>query len=238
MTYGQFDWTEPKPSTEPRRLTGNVTMHPGEIETPYPIVEQFDVDPAMLRDPVPSDEPAPVDIQGGIEGNRALVLGLRRALASGDPAAVNRFYGRGFRSFIAGELPFGWDHLPLQEIYAPLVEHLASPLTFRYGAVFADETRAFERMVSFARLDDGTVWHNWHAIMHEIRDGKIVQTREYFDTSHAWATLGRWAPWGDQPPQLRSMPRRSNLQGIAMTVNYKPNEGPDLARWQPFPPVD
>jgi ketosteroid isomerase-like protein len=239
MTYGQYgDWTEPTPVTQPRRLTGNVAMYPGEIETPFEIVDQFDVDPAMLRDPVPSDAPAPVGGEGGVEGNRALVLGLRRAVASGDPAAVDRFYGRGFRYYVAGEHPFGWDHLPLREIYAPLVEHLASPLTLRYGAVFADETRAFERMVSFARLDDGTVWHNWHAIMHEIRDGKIVQTREYLDTSHVWATLGRWASWGDQPPQLRSTPRRSNLQGIAMTINYKPNEGPDLERWQPFPPVE
>jgi ketosteroid isomerase-like protein len=239
MAYGQYGgWTEPQPSTEPRRLTGNVAMHPGEIETPFEIVDQFDVDPAMVRDPVPSDDPAPVGGEGGVEGNRALVLGLRQAVASGDPAAVDRFYGRGFRYYVAGEHPFGWDQPPLQEIYAPLVEHLASPLTLRYGAVFADETRAFERIVSFARLDDGTVWHNWHAIMHEIRDDKIVQTREYLDTAHVWATLGRWASWGDTPPQLRSTPRRSNLQGIAMTVNYKPNEGPDLDRWHPFPPVD
>lgn len=237
-TYGQYGWTEPRPATGPRVLTGNIAMRPsGEIETPFEIQERFEIPPAMLRDPSPTDERAPVGAEGGIDGNRALVRGLRQAVASGDAAAVDRFYGRGFRHFIAGERPFGWDHLPLQEIYAPLVEHLASPLTYRYSPVFADETRAFERIVSFARLDDGSVWHNWHAIFHEIRDNKIVQTREYLDTAHAWATLGRWATWGGEPPGLRSMPRRSNLQGIAMTVNYKPNEGPDLERWQPFPPI-
>jgi hypothetical protein len=103
--------------------------------------------------------------------------------------------------------------------------------------VLADETRAFEQMTSFARLDDGTVYNNWHAFVHEIRHGKIVQTREYLDTRHVWGALGRWAAWGETPVKPRSTPRRSNLQAIAMTVQYKPNMGPDLERWQPFPPV-
>ena len=92
--------------------------------------------------------------------------------------------------------------------------------------------------MSFARLDDGTVWHNWHAFIHEIRLGKIVQTREYLDTGHIWATLARWAPWGKKLPTTRAVTRRSNLQSIVMTVNYRPNEGPDrLERWHPFPPM-
>jgi hypothetical protein len=92
-------------------------------------------------------------------------------------------------------------------------------------------------MMSFARLDDGTVYHNWHAVMYEIRGGKIVQTREYLDTSHVWGTLGRWASWGDHPATPLTVVRRSNLQGIAMTVQYKPNEGPDLERWRPLLPL-
>src|SRR3546814_9411723 len=32
-----------------------------------------------------------------------------------------------------------------------------------YGPMVADENRVFEQMDSFARLDDGTVYNNWHA---------------------------------------------------------------------------
>jgi hypothetical protein len=175
LTYGQSGGrADPAPSTEPRRPFGNGPTYPGEMDTPFEIVEQFDLDPRMLCDAVASTSAPPVDIEPGVSGNRALVRGLRRALASGDQATVNSFYGPGYRHFIAGDRPFGWDHLPLEEIYAPLVEHLASPLTLRYGPVLADETRAFEQMMSFARLDDGTLYNNWHAVMYEIRAGKIV----------------------------------------------------------------
>jgi ketosteroid isomerase-like protein len=238
LTYGQSGGrAEPAPSREPRQPFGNGPTYPGEMDTPFEIVEQFDLDPRMLCDAVASASAPPVDIEPGVAGNRAVLRGLRRALALGDQAAVNSFYGPGYRHFIAGDRPFGWDHLPLEEIYAPLVEHLASPLTLRFGPVLADETRAFEQMMSFARLDDGTVYNNWHAVMYEIRGGKIVQTREYLDTCHVWATLGRWASWADHPATPLRVVRRSNLQGIAMTVQYKPNQGPDLARWQPLPPV-
>src|SRR3546814_19489453 len=91
---------------------------------------------------------------------------------------------------MAGERPFGWDHLPLEEIYAPLVAHLASPIGVRYGPPLAEGDRVIEEMDVIARLDDGTLYNNWHCFVHEIRDGKIVQTREYLDTHHMWE-IGR-----------------------------------------------
>src|SRR3546814_18414508 len=89
---------------------------------------------------------------------------------------------------------------------------MASPLTVWYGPMVADENRVFEQMDSFARLDDGTVYNNWHAFVHEIRDGKIVQTREYHDPRHVWTVLGHWAPWGATPVPPRPRPPRSTLQ--------------------------
>src|SRR3546814_15526691 len=72
----------------------------------------------------------------------------------------------------------------------------------------------------------------WHAFVHEIRDGKIVQTREYHDPRHVWTVLGRWAPWGATPVPPRSRPRRSNLQSIATTIQYETSAGPDLERYR------
>src|SRR3546814_15121992 len=86
-----------------------------------------------------------------------------------------------------------------------------------------------------ARLDDGTPYNNWHCFVHEIRDGKIVQTREYLDTHHMWVALARWASWGRTPVPPRSVPRRSNLQEIATVIQY-PTMFLELDRWKPFGP--
>src|SRR3546814_17968021 len=95
----------------------------------------------MLVDPVPSGAATPVRVQPGIEGNKALVRALRKAKASGNQAMVNSFYAKGFRHWIGGEQPFGWDHIPQKDIYAPLAKHMASPLTVWYGPMVADENR-------------------------------------------------------------------------------------------------
>ena len=139
ITFGPLgDWPKLEPPTNPRRRNRHgvvppSTLAPSEVETVFEVTDKFDLDPRLLADVVPSDSPPPVHVQPGIAGNKALVQALRRARAAGDPAVVNTFYAKGFRHFIGGERPFGWDHLPLAEIYAPLVKHMATPLTVYYG---------------------------------------------------------------------------------------------------------
>ena len=242
MTFGKLgQWPDLAPPTAPRRRSRHGSrpvpvLAESELETVFDVVDEFDLDPRLLRDVEPSGAAAPSHAGAGVEGNKALVRALRHARAAGDINAVNELHAEGFRHFIAGERPFGWDHLPLQQIYAPLVEHLAGPLKLRYGPPIAEGDRVFEEMDSFARLDDGTVYNNWHCIVHEIREGKIVQTREYMDTRHMWVVLGRWASWAATPVTPRATPRRSNLQGIAATIQY-PTMFRDLERWRPFEPV-
>jgi ketosteroid isomerase-like protein len=244
IAFGRLGkWPELKPPTSPRRRNQHGVIKPpplpaSEVETVFEVIDRFDLNPRMLVDPIPSGTAPPVKAQPGIEGNKTLIRGLNRALASGNQAMVNSFYGKGFRWWIGGEDgAFGWNHLPRKALYAPLVQHLASPLTLRFGPMVADETRVFQQMDSFGRLDDGTVYNNWHAFVHEIRDGRIVQTREYHDPRNMWVVLGRFAPWGATPPAPRSRPRRSNLQGIATTIQYPTGGGPDLERWKAFEPL-
>lgn len=234
-------WRELAPPTEPRRRNWHSADKPqlarGEVEAVFEVVDEIELDPVVLADVVPSAAAPPVTVAPGPEGNKALVRGLRQARAGGDPAAVGTFFAEGYRHFLAGERPFGWDHLPLEEIYAPLVQHLASPLTVRYGPPVADGDVVVEEADVFARLDDGTVYNNWHCCFHEIRDGRIVQTREYLDTRHVWDVLGRWASWATTPVPPRSTPRRSNLQAIHFTTQT-PTMFLDLERWRPFASPD
>lgn len=232
---GPGEWEELEPPTEPRRRdrSGASPISEAGLETIWEVVDEFELDPKMLADVVPSSSAPPVNAPPGVEGNKAVVRALRHARAGGDLAAVGSLHAPGFRHWISGERPFGWDHLPLEEIYAPLAEHLASPITVRYGPLIGDGDIVAEEMDIFARLDDGTVFNNWACIFHDLRDGKIVQTREYHDPRHVWTVLGRWAPWGATPVEPRTRPRRSNLQAIHMSTQT-PTMLMDLERWHPF----
>src|SRR3546814_20139732 len=92
-------------------------------------------------------------------------------------------------------------------------------------------------MDSLVLMDDGIVYNNWHDFVHEFRDGKIVQTRDYHGPRHVWTVLGHWAPWGAIPVPPRSRPRRPNLQSISTTIQYETSAGPDLERYRPLDPV-
>ncbi len=234
-------WPDLAPPTRPRRRHHVVGDSPAEgsgMDAVFEVVDEFELAPAMLADVVPGLTAAPEHAaaepaSGRADATREVVRRRRRALASGDRSALGRLHAPGFRHFIAGERPFGWDHLPLADIYAPLIEHLASGINVRFGPVFADGDVAFEEMDVLAQLEDGTVYNNWHTLVHEIRNGRIVQTREYLDTRHVWVVLGRWAAWAAEPVAPRSVPRRSNLQSIAWTIQI-PTMFCDLERWQPF----
>jgi uncharacterized protein len=232
-------WKALDPPRAPRRRwrpTQSTLNMPSlkEIETVFPIRQAYELKPQLLRDVTPTANP-PRRFPDTVDGNKALVQAMHDAEAKGDAAGVDRFYGKGFRHFIAGEGPLGWDHVPMQDLYAPLVKHLAGPIKIRFGPMVSEGGRVFEEMDILAQLDDGTVYNNWHCLIHEIRDGQIVQTREYMDTHHLWVVLGRWADWGKTPvPPLRRA-RRSNMSYVTATYQGF-NPFLKLDRWEPLPP--
>ncbi len=193
------------------------------------ISAELTLDPALVRDPRPRADGPRADGTGP-EANRAFVRSLHEAQAAGDAARVDSYYAPGFRHFLAGERPFGWDHLPLEVLYRPLLDHLASPIRLRFGPMVAEGNRVFEEMETYAELDDGTVYDNWHCFVHELRDGRIVETREYLDTHHVWVTVGRWAEWAAEPVPPLKRARRSNLPVVVATFQHR-NPFLDLERW-------
>jgi uncharacterized protein len=236
-SYGEGKEAGPLRTPRRRGQPGNKSKDTSpltEMETVFPIRQEFNLPPAMLRDVTPTANGK--RFPDTIEGNKALVQAMREAQAKGDAAGVDSLHGKGFRHFVAGEGPLGWEHLPFEELYAPLVKHLTSPLKVRLGPMVAEGGSVFEEMDTLATLDDGTVYNNWHCFIHEIRNGQIVQTREYMDTHHLWVMLGRWAEWGKTPvPPLRQA-RRSNLPYVTATFQTR-NPFLKLARWEPLPPL-
>jgi ketosteroid isomerase-like protein len=233
-------WKTLEPPRSPRRhwRPGQSTLNMPpltEIETVYPIRQEFELKPHLLRDVTPTAD-SRQQFPDTVEGNKALIRAMRDAQAKGDAAAVDSYHGKGFRHFIAGEGPLGWDHIPVQDLYAPLMKHLASPIKVRFGHMVSEGGRVFEEMDLLAHLDDGSIYNNWHGFIHEIRGGRIVETREYMDTHHLWVVLGRWADWGKVPvPPLRQA-RRSNMPYVTATYQAR-NPFLKLDRWEPLPPA-
>jgi len=233
-------WKALEPPRAPRRHWGGFHSAPrtdavplAEMETAFTIRQEFDLPPGMLRDVTPTAN-STKSFPDTLEGNKALVQAMREAQAKGDAVAVNGLHAKGFRHFVAGEGPLGWEHVPFQDLYAPLVKHLKGPIKVRFSAMVADGGSVFEEMDILAHLDDGTVYNNWHCFIHEIRDGRIAQTREYMDTHHLWVVLGRRADWGKTPvPPLRHA-RRSNMPYVTSTYQWG-NPFLKLDRWEPLP---
>src|SRR5277367_3549503 len=231
-------WKDQGPPRAPRRRGRLGSWVQGlapltEIEAVFPIRQEFNLPPGMLRDVTPTGDSAK-GFPSTLEGNKALVQAMREAQEKGDAAAVDGLHAKGFRHFVAGEGPLGWDHVPFKDLYAPLVMHLKGPLKVRFSPMVAEGSSVFEEMDTLAHLDDGTVYNNWHCFIHEIRDGRIVQTREYMDTHHLWVVLGRWADWGKTPvPPLRHA-RRSNMPYVTSTYQWG-NPFLKLDRWEPLP---
>jgi ketosteroid isomerase-like protein len=235
--FGPYDpWRELHPPRAPRRRGPkpvSATLPPlAEMETAFPIRQEFNFPPSMLRDVTPTSSAK--RFPDTLEGNKALVQAMRDGQAKGDIAAVDSFHAKGFRHFVAGEGPLGWEHVPFQDLYEPLVKHLAGPLKVRFSTMVAEGGAVFEEMDSFAPLDDGSVYNNWHCFIHEIRDGQIAQTREYMDSHHLWVVLGRWADWGKTPVPPMRRARRSNLPYVTATFQVR-NPYLKLERWEPLP---
>ncbi len=233
-------WDDQGPPTAPRRRwRGPVQSTAGlppltEMETVFPVRQAFDLDPRMLQNIVPAAA-APSRFPDTVEGNKGVVKAMRDAQAKGDMAAVNALHAPGFRLYIGGEGPLGWEHIPIQDLYAPLIKHVRGPIKIRFSDMVAEGGMVFEEMDILAHLDDGTVYNNWHCFVHEVRDGKIVQTREYMDTHHLWVVLGRWGDWGKMPvPPLRKA-KRSNLPFVEVSYQVR-NPFLKLERWDPLPP--
>src|SRR3546814_17463155 len=120
LTFGELGkWPELAPPVHPRCRSSHgakSSLQPSEIETVFEVVDAFDLNPAMLADIVPSASAPPVRIEGDAEGNKALIRALSQARADGDPAVVGSFHSEDFRTFMAGERRFGWEHLDRKSV--------------------------------------------------------------------------------------------------------------------------
>ena len=159
--------------------------------------------------------------------NKKVVLRYFELLLEGDVDAMRPLFTDDCEFFFAGDLPASGRHDVTTglAIGAAITSYVTGPVTFNLGTMTAESDRVSVEAESFASTDE-TSFNNQYHFLFRIRDGKIVQMKEYFDTLLVWE-IGQQI-FGDLPRSERV----SNIDDIARSLQAGARS--DLEP-QPFP---
>jgi ketosteroid isomerase-like protein len=87
---------------------------------------------------------------------------------------------------VIGPAPFGGqvDREGLGRIYGLVMSYLATPLTLKVNSMIAEGERVAIEAESAAMGKSGKPYRNRYHFLFVVRDGLIVEGREYFDSAH------------------------------------------------------
>lgn len=125
------------------------------------------------------------------------------AAVAGDAAGLRALFAPYCRIFVAGDMPFcGW--MDVDAFFAQAaVLPLDGPIVFEIGEMVAQGERVWFEAQSAAKLVGGADYRNIYIFQMQVRDGRIVEYKEFGDTLHIWRTIDdprvRGEPIGRQP---------------------------------------
>ncbi|MBI4514397.1 MAG: nuclear transport factor 2 family protein [Deltaproteobacteria bacterium] len=125
------------------------------------------------------------------EQNKQITRALFAALSRADAAAVAEMYADDFTLWTAGTLPFSGTFNKTQALQGmdQILGLFPDGLQFTITAMTAEGERVAVEAESDGRHASGKRYHNQYHFLVIVRDGKIVQLKEYMDTMHAQAVL-------------------------------------------------
>jgi ketosteroid isomerase-like protein len=147
------------------------------------------------------------------EANTELVLSWYEAQVMGDAKRAFDLLHEEFRWYLPGNMPMsGWtDRAGYFAAGESLGRHAAGPITMRFGEAMAQDDRVLIEAESELDLVDGGRYTNSYIIAARVRDGKIVEIKEFMDTLHLYQTI--------DAPLVRGEPkqRESHLDRVTRT---------------------
>jgi ketosteroid isomerase-like protein len=147
--------------------------------------------------------------------DKAQALQWFTALISGDVQTAMSLTSAGFRYFLSGTMPAsGWSDLAGFMENAQIFSGLyAGPITMRIGEVTAEEDRVWLEAESEGKLKTGGTYSNTYVFLLKVRDGKVVEAKEFSDTLYVHDTIDL--------PHTRGprIPRQSPLTVVTGSVS-------------------
>lgn len=125
---------------------------------------------------------------GAVEdANKALARTFFEALSTADAATLDRLYAPDFELWTAGSLPFSGRKTREQSLAnAPMVLGMfPDGLAFEISAMTAEGERVAIEAVSKGTHASGKAYANDYHFLMRVRDGQIIEFKEYMDTEHA-----------------------------------------------------
>ncbi|MFI6049609.1 nuclear transport factor 2 family protein [Streptomyces violascens] len=124
------------------------------------------------------------------EASRAVILAYMDTLTTGDFDALREFFAPDVTWTLAGDLPLSRTWIGpgaiLDEFVPAMVEHFVpGTMELEFEGVMADGERVFAEWNTRALAKSGLPYDQHCLAVFTVRDGRIVEVREYFDTLHA-----------------------------------------------------
>ncbi|MGW2860621.1 nuclear transport factor 2 family protein [Streptomyces sp. NPDC001205] len=137
--------------------------------------------------PAKTPTATPADVT---EASRAVILRYMDTLTTGDFDALRAFFAPDATWTLAGDLPLSrtWvgPSAILDEFIPAMVSRLeADSMELEFEGVIADGERVFAEWNTRATAKSGLPYDQHCLAVFTVRDGRIVEVREYFDTLHA-----------------------------------------------------
>lgn len=159
-----------------------------------------------------------------IDDNKALALRWVAASVMGDVAGTRACFDPDCKILIVGDMPFcGW--MTVDDFFQQtMVLPLDGPINFEVGELVAESDRVWFEAQSSATLKDGGQYQNVYIFQLKIRDGLIVEYKEFGDTLHAWRLIDAPETRGPaitRPPLLTSVSARFTGGAISTSMREK-----------------
>lgn len=132
------------------------------------------------------------------EDNKALVLEWMEALVTGDIPRARSFYADDCRFLVAGDMPYcGWMDLAGFMNQTKILK-LRGPHALEIGDITAEGDKVWFEAQSFGLLATGEKYENSYVFFVRLRQGKIIEYKEFIDTYYVHRVI--------DSPQTRGEP--------------------------------
>jgi ketosteroid isomerase-like protein len=123
----------------------------------------------------------------GKEENKKFAQTFLEALSRGDWQFVEDAYAEDVVIWTAGSMPFSGTHSKdgLSDVKAWLTGSFPEGLKFTVKAMTAEGERVAIEAESYGKHISGKIYNNLYHFLMVIRDGKVIELKEYMDTMHA-----------------------------------------------------
>jgi hypothetical protein len=144
------------------------------------------LDPAGRRGLVRKRGETMSTTQIDIETNKQIVRDFMEAFGSGDIPRTMGFMADDATWWVAGSIPLSGTYTKqeFEQLLGGVVDTCKQPISLTPNAFTAEGGRVAVETESYTETNEGKVYNNQYHFLFVLRDGKIVQVKEYLDTMH------------------------------------------------------